>query len=522
MLNFNWIKHYGGKKRESSFPAASSFDGSFYSAGYFADTVNFANNSNPTIVASVGESDSYLLKLSPCLVIKSTKVDTICGGDTLFYGQNAYTETGNYIDAFEAANGCDSLVTTQLYVIPQRIKRDFYAICQGESVEVEGQTYEQAGTYNKIIPNPNGGCDSTYAIIIEVDSTYLVNKEFTICENDSVLVANSSYKIAGTYTDSLQTIKGCDSVVISKVNVIPSKRVTQSIQICEGDSFLVGSSVYQIAGTFTDTLSSNQECDSIITTTLAVNPTLRTNVNAEICFGESFLFNDENYASSGNYVDTLEAATGCDSILTLNLSVESRIVKEQSVWLCRNESFQVGNNRYELAGSFADTLTAANGCDSIVRTEIKKSNLQLDTSEENEVMVKQSSASYQWLDCNDNFKPILDENNQRFSYISSGLYAIEVSKNNCVDTSDCMQLNFENITAFSLDIYPNPSRTIVNMLLPNSGNLKIFDSNGRMVHNESHAAGLNQLQVQSFASGVYFLRFEGTFSLIFEKLVIGQ
>jgi gliding motility-associated-like protein len=43
----------------------------------------------------------------------------------------------------------------------------------------------------------------------------------SICEGDSILIGAEYVSLAGTYSDTLATSKGCDSVVITKLKLIP-------------------------------------------------------------------------------------------------------------------------------------------------------------------------------------------------------------------------------------------------------------------------------------------------------------
>lgn len=53
------------------------------------------------------------------------------------------------------------------------------------------------------------------------------------------------------------------------------------------------------------------------------------------------------------------------------------------------------------------------------------------------------NASYQWLDCNNGFAPVIDDTNRFFTASVSGNYALEVTNYTCVDTSECVKLQRE-------------------------------------------------------------------------------
>ena len=76
------------------------------------------------------------------------------------------------------------------------------------------------------------------------------------------------------------------------------------------------------------------------------------------------------YTNSGAYTDTLLTSGGCDSVVYTNISLSAPITWQQTFSLCDGESVVVGSNTYNSTGDYIDTLIASNGCDSIVSTNV--------------------------------------------------------------------------------------------------------------------------------------------------------
>lgn len=57
----------------------------------------------------------------------------------------------------------------------------------------------------------------------------------------------------------------------------------------------------------------------------------------------------------------------------------------------------------------------------------------------------QTGVNYQWLDCDDNNAIVSGETNQSFTPAVTGNYAVEVTMNGCVDTSDCFLVDYTGI-----------------------------------------------------------------------------
>jgi hypothetical protein len=126
---------------------------------------------------------------------------------------------------------------------------------------------------------------------------------------------------AGTYLDTLQAANGCDSVVTLTLNVLPTSTGAFTQTICSNETFTFNGATLNTAGSYNDTLTSANGCDSVVTLTLVVNSTKATSLNQSICQGSSFTFNGQTLTAAGTYKDTLTSATGCDSVITLNLTV---------------------------------------------------------------------------------------------------------------------------------------------------------------------------------------------------------
>lgn len=78
---------------------------------------------------------------------------------------------------------------------------------------------------------------------------------------------------------------------------------------------------YNASGTYTDTIQTTNGCDSIITLILTVNSADNTNITATITEGETYSFDSQTLTEAGTYTDTLQNINGCDSIVTLILTV---------------------------------------------------------------------------------------------------------------------------------------------------------------------------------------------------------
>lgn len=118
----------------------------------------------------------------------------------------------------------------------------------------------------------------------------------------------------------------------------------------------------------------------------------------------------------------------------------------------------------------------------------------------------QTGATYQWVDCDNNFTAIGGETNQTFTPQADGNYAVEITLNGCTSTSNChsfqsVGLDIEAVNTL-FNLYPNPSNGAIKIETNTSYNLEIYDSKGSIVFKKDIQKGLNNLEL-GLTDGLY-------------------
>ena len=167
--------------------------------------------------------------------------------------------------------------------------------------------------------NTNGNC--LVAKYIYPTFAHLLD---TTCQGHPVSVGGFSYASSGTYIDTLTNINGGDSIVTLGLHVIPSSHAGISDSICAGHSFSFGGHTLTTAGSYSDTLRglASTGCDSIVTLQLTVLH-IGSSFSHSICADSSYTFAGHILTAAGTYYDTLTSVYGCDSIVTLQLTVHT-------------------------------------------------------------------------------------------------------------------------------------------------------------------------------------------------------
>jgi hypothetical protein len=180
------------------------------------------------------------------------------------------------------------------------------------------------------------------------------------------------------YSKDSTTVSGCDSIKILQLTVNPVYHDTIADTICLGDSYVQygfdETPTQSGAFTFIHTYTTTKGCDSIITLNLTVNQSYYDTIRAEICLGVSYTQYgfDETPAQSGNFIFVHNETTtdGCDSITTLHLTVKPSYHDTIFAEMCAGGCYQ--ENGFNICAEGAIQIIqdkqyyTSHGCDSIV------------------------------------------------------------------------------------------------------------------------------------------------------------
>ena len=116
--------------------------------------------------------------------------------------------------------------------------------------------------------------------------------------------------------------------------------------------------MYYTSGIYVDTLQTTAGCDSIVTMDMTIH--FATSGYDTIVSCDSVFWNGSMYSSSGSYQATLTNAVGCDSVVTLALTINYTSFTNDSLVSC--DSAMWNGSMYYTSGVYVDTLqTTDNG-----------------------------------------------------------------------------------------------------------------------------------------------------------------
>ncbi|MBT8195480.1 MAG: T9SS type A sorting domain-containing protein, partial [Bacteroidia bacterium] len=239
-----------------------------------------------------------------------------------------------------------------------------------------------------------------------------------------------------------------------------------------------GNTTHNASGFYTDTIPNSMGCDSIILIDLTINNNTSSSTNVSSCYTYTVPSGDETYTSDGMYLDTIPNTAGCDSIITINLTIKT----------------------VDTSLTLAGNLITANA----------------------------TGATYQWVDCLNAYSLIPGETNQSYTITVNGIYAVVITQNGCQDTSGCIRLDnvgLEENSLFNITTYPNPSDGYVYLNIPEHLpflKIDLLNSYGAVIEKGKFLTNKSKfINLNSQSSGVYFIKiyndlYSKTFKVILE------
>ena len=259
---------------------------------------------------------------------------------------------------------------------------------------------------NKLYTNGSYSCTGVFDYSVRIRTTDITGlsfeKEFAlsciqenypysriynqnVCQGTPYIFGNRQLTATGTYTDSLLTVRGCDSVITVNLTVNPIYNASQTENLCTNqsytwtghtltiDSLNVGTSYYY------DTMYTQMGCDSTFSLTLNVHPTYYSEAIAEICENTGYTWTGHNTQpityTAGTYTvwDSLQSANGCDSVFMLTLTVRPTSNSVETATAC--DTYTWHGTAYT-ASTNTPTYTTTNsvGCDSTVTLHLTINN----------------------------------------------------------------------------------------------------------------------------------------------------
>ena len=304
-----------------------------------ANTLSDATIQNPVATPPVGET-TYTCAVSDGITNQNVSVTimvhpneveevehTICENDIYdFYGENVQTP-GVYEHHTQTEFGCDKLIRLHLYNWDTYETPITDHFCQGEHYMFYDQAISTSGIYYHTLESVHG-CDSVIRLNLIQDPSYEVELWESTCEGGPGYYYNGDYlqPSAYPYVYNFESVLGCDSVVSLHIEEAEYNSKTYSVSLCATEYTWASNGVtYYETGTYYDTLSFPNSCDSTLVLNLELRPSYDIEVHVTSC--DSYHWKNDAYNvdmtfnQSTVYTHPYVNSYGCDSEATLYLTI---------------------------------------------------------------------------------------------------------------------------------------------------------------------------------------------------------
>lgn len=291
---------------------------------YFAEArnLNCVSSSRTAAIAAVRQTTTSQTSIARC-----------ASAMPFTWNGNTYTTAGTYTVVLTNTSGCDSSATLLLTVLQSSSSSTKLSICSKQLPYVwNGLTFTQGGTQSVTLTAPNG-CDSVASLTLTVLPNSSSNSNLSICANQLPYTWNGlTFSQAGTQTAALIAANGCDSLAALTLTVLSNGTSTTSISICSNQlPYIWNGLTFTQAGTQTVTLNALNGCDSLATLNLTVTPNRSSSSSISICSNElPYIWNGLTFTQAGTQTATLNGSNGCDSLATLILTINTNQLSSPS------------------------------------------------------------------------------------------------------------------------------------------------------------------------------------------------
>lgn len=505
------------------------------------------------------------------------------------------TGTTTYTVTVSHANNCSATASKTVTVnqLPAAAISGPNSVCAGLSATLTatgGNAYSWSnnlGSNAQVTPTPanlttyavtvtdNNNCSASATKTVAVNAlpNAAINGPTTICSGLSATLTasgGSAYNWSNglgvnaqvtvspantiTYTVTVTDNNACSATAQHTVGVTssPTATITGATETCAGESVTLtanGGNTYLWADglgtnasitqspatttTYSVTATVGANCSATTSYTVTVYQPAASQFSQTICAGQSFTFNGIAQTASGTYLDTLQTINGCDSVVTLNLSVTPAptitITPGGSLTFCQGDSVALAApSGYAVygwsntattqvinvssAGTYTVTVTDANNCTAGSAPVVVLVNALPATpviTQNGSTLTSSAATTYQWYFNN---TTINNATGQSLSLTQNGNYYVQVTDTNgCSNQSAILAITSVGIeqvaNTSTIKFYPNPNtgNFIIAFASAAQRDIEVTNAVGQIVLSLSSTLQLQPVDI-STASGVYFVR----------------
>ena len=310
-----------------------------------------------------GTAPFLTVTYTPCAATSGTDVQTACDSYTWSNGITYIADNNTAKDTLVNAAGCDSIVTLDLTILNSTSSTDVHTACTS-FLWIDGTTYTASNTTATHTINNAAGCDSVITLNLTINDATTGTDVISSCGPISWIDGNTYSSSNNSATFTLNNANGCDSVVTLDFTLGGSFGITDVQTACDAYTWLDGTTYTSSNNTAIHTVTVPGGCDTVYTLNLTLNNSSTGTDVQTACDSYNWIDGNTYTASNTTATHTLTNAAGCDSVVTLNLTINNSSSSIDVQEACDSYTWIDGLTYTASNNSATVTLTNAAGCDS--------------------------------------------------------------------------------------------------------------------------------------------------------------
>ena len=417
--------------------------------------------------------------------------------------------------------------------------------CNSYTWPVNGKTYDSTDVYF------HRSTDTLYVLDLTIVKTS--NTTATVDGGCSYSFGRHNITTSGTYTDTLTSSLGCDSIVTLTVNITNVNRIETTDSACQEYSWR--EQTLTESNTYNDSIVDDNGCKSVYTLHLTVKQprqaekydtvSVCNTYYLEFIAGSVAVITEtidtstqvlSNRAAFRNYYHPRTATRCFDSTYYVHINVRKKVYKDSIVNACDSYVFNDGKKDHTYRFSKEDEITvdtAANGCDSIVKLNITiaktpqviiKGDINIrPNSDAKLVATANQNVSWTWYDgSRDSTITLTGLTENTDVWVRADNEETKCSSTQYV-TILCNKLGVDDAEA-DINIYPNPATELVNVVSTDGvKRISLYNINGQRVLTQQGNGEQQSLGLQTLSNGTYTMMIElGSGKIVTRTIIISK
>jgi PKD repeat protein len=355
-------------------------------------TYNASTNTPTFLLTNAAGCDSLVtLNLTINNSTNGTDIQTACDTYTWIDGltYNASTNTPTFL--LTNAAGCDSLVTLNLTINNSTNGTDIQTACDTYTW-IDGLTYNASTNTPTFLLTNAAGCDSLVTLNLTINNSTNGTDVQTACDTYTWIDGLTYNASTNAPTFLLTNAAGCDSLVTLNLTINNSTNGTDVQTACDTYTWIDGLTYNASTNTPTFLLTNAAGCDSLVTLNLTINNSTNGTDVQTACDTYTWIDGLTYNASTNTPTFLLTNAVGCDSLVTLNLTINNSTNGTDVQTACDTYTWIDGLTYNASTNTPTFLLTNAAGCDSLVTLNLTINNSTNGTD------IQTACDTYTWID----------------------------------------------------------------------------------------------------------------------------